>query len=696
MNNLPRLLPSAPTSTLTHCYLARQAATTARLQDNTLIARAPRNPFPVEVLQQRDGILPCDSGQLLKNRDGDSLALCLLEGGQPAAQLRQSVAMKDQLRSHANQALVSQQNLQNLLRALRFHRQLAQDFLHRGNCQPCRRKGRLNLLLGARFLRFQVNAGARPLHDLALRFELFLRQQVVQRGAKRFRAHAPPKTRPQILTGYSRQQRVLFVEPLHPRGNFLPHFLEHLSRNQHQRLCRNAFRQTGVRELFGDRENFAFAPASARHNILKSQSQHGTLGHRIQHRGLLASLQRLQKSCAPAVSDRWPARCWIEHHTAANRGHRRKLPHDEPVAGQDQHFLLQAQLRQRALPRRQFTAVVQIHLGNGLAGSAVKMNAAALLHLWRGLQQLQPPIDPARGSKFARRSQRHAAPQRGVLYAREIYRGSLPGDRAFRGLAARLHAAHAQPPASREQLDLIAGCNASGNQRAGDHRTESFDRKGAVDRQPEVLRAVLSRDLLRNGRQRLPQLQQPRLRPNAHQNNRSIFQKRSAQVLFDLQPHQPGGVRVHEVAFRQRHYAALHAEQPAYLKVLAGLRLDRFIGGDHQQHQIHTTGACQHVADEEFVPGYIDKSEAHSVFFEEGKAKINSDSPALFFLEPVRMRSRERLDERRLAVVNVPGRANDHALACASHACCWAPELNGSTHAIATRTQKVTRDGCGR
>src|SRR5216684_227603 len=121
MNNLPRLLPSAPTSTLTHCYLARQAAVTARLQDNTLVARAPRNPFPVEVLQQRDGILPCDSGQLLKNRDGDSLALGLLEGGQAAAQLRQSVAMKDQLRGHPNQDLVSQQNLQNLLRASGFH-----------------------------------------------------------------------------------------------------------------------------------------------------------------------------------------------------------------------------------------------------------------------------------------------------------------------------------------------------------------------------------------------------------------------------------------------------------------------------------------------------------------------------------------------------------------------------------------------
>src|SRR5712692_7261020 len=125
MNNLPRLLPSAPISTLTHCYLARQAAATARLQDNTLIARAPRNPFPVEVLQQRDGILPGDSGQLLKNRDRDSLALGLLKRGEAVAQLCQSVAVKNQLRGHANQALVSQQNLQNLLRALCFHWQLA-------------------------------------------------------------------------------------------------------------------------------------------------------------------------------------------------------------------------------------------------------------------------------------------------------------------------------------------------------------------------------------------------------------------------------------------------------------------------------------------------------------------------------------------------------------------------------------------
>src|SRR5260370_40235677 len=110
-----------------------------------------------------------------------------------------------------------------------------------------------------------------------------------------------------------------------------------------------------------------------------------------------------------------------------------------------------------------------------------------------------------------------------MLDARKIYRGSLPRNRAFRSLAARLHAAHSQPLASREQLDLIAGCDASGNQRARNHRTESFDRKGPIDRQPEVLRAVLSRDLLRNGRERLPQLRPTLSRLRAHWNIWGIF-----------------------------------------------------------------------------------------------------------------------------------------------------------------------------
>src|SRR2546429_8739300 len=46
------------------------------------------------------------------------------------------------------------------------------------------------------------------------------------------------------------------------------------------------------------------------------------------------------------------------------------------------------------------------------------------------------------------------------------------------------------------------------------------------------------------------------------------------------------------------------------------------------------------------------------------RSQIDGDAAALLFFEPVGMRSGERLDERRLAVVDMPGRADDDAFRC--------------------------------
>ena len=93
-----------------------------------------------------------------------------------------------------------------------------------------------------------------------------------------------------------------------------------------------------------------------------------------------------------------------------------------------------------------------------------------------------------------------------------------------------------------------------------------------------------------------------------------------------------------------------------------GLRLDRFVRRDRQQHQIHARGSRQHVADKPFVPRHIDKAESHAAFFQKSKTQIDGDAPLLFLRKPVRMRPRQRLNKRRLAVIDVPRRADDDAL----------------------------------
>src|SRR5262249_57695391 len=88
---------------------------------------------------------------------------------------------------------------------------------------------------------------------------------------------------------------------------------------------------------------------------------------------------------------------------------------------------------------------------------------------------------------------------------------------------------------------------------------------------------------------------------------------------------------------------------------------------NQQQHQVAHRRARKHIADKSLVPRHVDKAKANTVFFENRKAEIDRYPAPLFFFETVRMCSGQGLDQRRLAVVNVPGRADDDALWLVRH-----------------------------
>ncbi len=67
--------------------------------------------------------------------------------------------------------------------------------------------------------------------------------------------------------------------------------------------------------------------------------------------------------------------------------------------------------------------------------------------------------------------------------------------------------------------------------------------------------------------------------------------------------------------------SALDSEQPADIEVLAGLRLDAFVGGDDQQHQINSADPGQHVADEALVAGNVDETDANRSFLGPGNSR---------------------------------------------------------------------------
>ena len=90
--------------------------------------------------------------------------------------------------------------------------------------------------------------------------------------------------------------------------------------------------------------------------------------------------------------------------------------------------------------------------------------------------------------------------------------------------------------------------------------------------------------------------------------------------------------------------------------MLKGLRHHPFIRRHNQQSHVHAMGACKHVLDKPLMPGHVNNprnlpGREHY----RGKAQINRHAPLLFLPKPVSIDPRKRLDQRGLAMINMPG-----------------------------------------
>src|SRR5271169_5635102 len=96
------------------------------------------------------------------------------------------------------------------------------------------------------------------------------------------------------------------------------------------------------------------------------------------------------------------------------------------------------------------------------------------------------------------------------------------------------------------------------------------------------------------------------------------------------------------------------------IEMLLALRHHAVVRRDREQHQVDAVRAGQHVADETFVAGDVDYAGAGAVGQREiGEAQVDRNPAFLLFLEAVGVLAGERLDKRRLAVVDMAGGADD-------------------------------------
>ena len=66
--------------------------------------------------------------------------------------------------------------------------------------------------------------------------------------------------------------------------------------------------------------------------------------------------------------------------------------------------------------------------------------------------------------------------------------------------------------------------------------------------------------------------------------------------------------RVDEIGLGQGDEAGADAQQAADVEVLAGLRLHRLVGGDHQHDEVDAADAGEHVLDEPLVSRHVDEA----------------------------------------------------------------------------------------
>src|SRR5581483_3520 len=102
----------------------------------------------------------------------------------------------------------------------------------------------------------------------------------------------------------------------------------------------------------------------------------------------------------------------------------------------------------------------------------------------------------------------------------------------------------------------------------------------------------------------------------------------------------------------------LHSEQLQYVEVLPGLWLDRFVSGNHEQHEINSANSRQHVAHEPLMSGNIDETDLDTLAggvdqVHVCKTQIYGDPAALFLLQAVGIDARKSLYQRGFTVVDM-------------------------------------------
>ena len=349
------------------------------------------------------------------------------------------------------------------------------------------------------------------------------------------------------------------------------------------------------------------------------------------HRGVDEGLAALERLEAGEVGV--PRRARVEDDAAADG---RAGAQDDPVATRGDDRPRQAELREPVAGAGDASG--------GLRRAVVEHDARRDL-----AQRLERDVEPEARPERSRRDEDVAAPQLLPLDAGERDGDALSRLGALDRPVVHLHAPHAHGAAARLETQLVALADRPRPERPGRDRPDPAEREGAVDMEPGRPAGVV---LCRPGcdlRQRGAQLVEAGAGAGARCDDGS-----AGDELLRLGARELERLLVDGVGLRQRDHAVLDPEQAQDRQVLVRLRPRSLPGVDHEQEEVDAARARDHRADEALVPGHVDDREARAVRqLERGIAEVDRDPALVLLRQPVGVLARQRLDERRLAVVDV-------------------------------------------
>ncbi len=300
-------------------------------------------------------------------------------------------------------------------------------------------------------------------------------------------------------------------------------------------------------------------------------------------------------------------------------------------------------------------------------------------------QHLHLALQPVSRRQAARRGQRVTSRHLVAVDAHQRHRHPLPGRGCLHRRVVHLHAPHPHLAPARHDRQPVAGAHRARPQRPRHDRADPAQRERPVDRQPH--RPLVSASLRQR---RHPVELGQQLRQTLSGARRHLHDRRVSHQLLDAHPRQRRRLVVHQVSLGQRHDSQPQPQHPQDRQMLARLRHHAVVAGHHQQVHVDPGRPRHHRAHEPLVPRHIDhRQPAPRRQLQRRVPELDRDAARPFLRQPVGVDPGQRRDQRRLAVVDVAGRA--HGQRRVGHS-----RIRSQSSSLSVRQSSSTRPSCTR